>query len=224
MFGQLDQEVRIGIVTGCRDRSLFLPNRINPLFRPAPRLARECPQLTPRLGQSSSFAASDGPRGDLGGWATTRDFWWIAGRKCFLKLTVQLVIKFPFFALFSRLFFLRHRATSILGPLTVRRYDPHSGKSMAPAGQALSSGGYPARSSAPLWLRGAFSSTAAKPRRATVRTMDVPISRRARSKVVLWRTLRRRGLQAWRAERSTRISRRTSNRSWSSLSRRFGWR
>jgi hypothetical protein len=41
--------------------------------------------------------------------------------------------------------------------------------------------------------------------------------------MVLWRTLRRRGLQAFRAERSTRISRRTSNRSWSSLYRRFGW-
>jgi len=32
---------------------------------------------------------------------------------------------------------------------------------MAPAGQALSSGGYLARSSAPLWLRGAFFSTPA---------------------------------------------------------------
>jgi hypothetical protein len=62
-----------------------------------------------------SFAASAGPRGDLGGWATTRDFWWIAGWECFLKLTVQLVIKLPFFALFSRLFFLRHCATSVLG-------------------------------------------------------------------------------------------------------------
>ena len=41
--------------------------------------------------------------------------------------------------------------------------------------------------------------------------------------MVLWRTLRRRGLQARRAERSTRINRRTSNRSWSSLYRRFGW-
>jgi hypothetical protein len=97
----------------------------------------------------------------LGGWATTRDFWWIAGRECFLKLTVQLVIKFLFFALFARLFFLRHCVTSVLGSLPVRRYDPHSGKSMAPAGQALSRGGYLARSSAPLWLQGAFFSTPA---------------------------------------------------------------
>lgn len=58
------------------------------------------------------------PRGDLGGWVTTRDFWWIAGRKCSLKLAVQLVIKFSFFALFPRLLSSRHCTACVLGSLT----------------------------------------------------------------------------------------------------------
>jgi hypothetical protein len=49
----------------------------------------------------------------LGGWGAARDFWWIAGRERFLKLAVQLLVKFPLFALLARLFLLMHNATSV---------------------------------------------------------------------------------------------------------------
>ncbi len=43
-----------------------------------------------------------------------RNFRWIAGRKSLLQLSVQLFVKFPLFALLTRLFGLRHWIISVL--------------------------------------------------------------------------------------------------------------
>src|SRR5437879_3678205 len=75
-------------------------------------------------GSTSLLVAGGRLRRDLGAWDATRDFWWIAGRECFLKLTVQLVVNFSFFALLARLIVLWHCATSVLSSVTApRRYD-----------------------------------------------------------------------------------------------------
>src|SRR5256885_115960 len=87
-------------------------------------LRPQAPSTEGGCGSTSLLVAGDRLRRDLGCWDATRDFWWIAGRECFLKLTIQLVVNFSLFALLARLIFPWHCATSVLSSVPApRRYD-----------------------------------------------------------------------------------------------------
>ena len=71
-------------------------------------LRPQAPVTEGGCGSTSLLVVGVRLRRDLGGWDATRDFWWIAGRECFLELTVQLVINFSLFALLARFILLWH--------------------------------------------------------------------------------------------------------------------
>ena len=121
---------------------------------PCPTGLRPQAALNGGRGSTSLLLAGVRLRRDLGGWDATRDFWWIAGRECSLKLTVQLVVNFSLFALLARHIFLWHCATSVLSSVTApRRYDLMSRREIGirwPAAERRRLSGHKQRT---LWLQ-----------------------------------------------------------------------